>query len=1089
MSNEKINVSEIIESLEQLELTIIEYEQSVNDEVDKSELVHLIFRYAHNLKSSLFVINKSCSSKLIHSIESNFDLIRKGKALPQKEMLQCCLSVIDLIKSNLVSENEKIEESQKLTEKLEQLCNENGQNVLTLKLSLNSHEYNLLQDALKLNLNIFQVEKLISSDITQDDFDNLYIYEDIKEIGNLIKIYPNIEDFDKTKTEAILKILFATKISQDDLGMYIFDPIRHVKVDATLLDDDGLEISKHKPAKMLVVDDDFFSRRLLKNIISEFGLCDIASDGEEALFAFRHELENNEPYDIITLDVVMDKIDGHEILRLIRELERSRGIFGFSRTKIVISTAISDIQSIINFFKNGCDAYLVKPITDNKIINLFKKFALLDNIEKDEFAESNNKDLIEIFLREIKNIISETEHILKDIETENNIENIINLYKKFYVIKNMLDFIDFTQIGKITLNTCVLLQQYLEQASISKLEDEYIDLFNLVLMILDNLVKNASETLTDTELKEEDESINVAIEEYIKRFIPLEKIKDLIAVKIDNSYFKSNEKTSLSTPFISDDTIKKYLTEASHDIIPLIEIKLLELEENRNNLELAINILGFLHNLKGNFGFLELGDLANFVAEIEDILDEISEGKIPITHDCVSNILEKIDILKNTISDINQEIEDKSTETYSIGSEELTDLETATIKEKFESSEILKRYEDKVTSILRKKDIRVDTDKLDKLFDLVGELITVESIMINDNDLMNRKFENFRKTMGMLNKITRELQEITMSVRMIPLENLFNKMKRVVRDLSQKTGKQVNFTISGQDTEMDKNIIEELTDPLVHILRNSIDHGIETEEERIRKNKDAVANLSLTAKYEGNEIFIIIEDDGKGLDREKIIKKAIEKGFLDEYEAMNTLKDKDIWKYIFLPGFSTSENVSELSGRGVGLDIVKKNLEKLRGKIDIQSNANGTKFTLKIPLTLAILDGMLIKIGNTRYAIPILSIQQSFRPNPNQITVTMDGQEVVKIRDELFPVIRLHEIFNLKPDNENLSEGILIMVEANNKRACLFADDILGQQQIVIKGLDNYIGDVNGIMGCMILGNGEIGLILDIDSIIERAEN
>jgi len=1089
MSIEKINVSELIESLEQLEQTIVEYEQSINDNIDKSELVHLIFRYAHNLKSSLFVINKNFSSKLIHCIESNFDLVRKGKVIPKKDMLQYSLSAIDMIKANLISEEENTEELQKFTEKMEQFCNEklSQQNIITLKLNLNNHEYTLLQDAMKLNLNIYQVEKLISSSISKDDFDNLYIYEDIKEIGNLIRISPSFEEIDTTKPEAILKILFVTKVSQDDLGMYIFDPIRQVKVESTLSDENIID-NGNKQLKMLVVDDDFFSRRLLKNIISEFGFCDIASDGEEALFAFRHELENEEPYNIITLDVVMDKIDGHEVLNLIRGLEYSRGIFGFSSSRIVISTAIDDIQSIVDFFKSGCDAYLTKPITNNKIINLFKKFAFLDNIKIDEFGEDNNKDVIDIFLKEIKNIISEIENILLKFETENNIENIISIYQKFYIIKNMLSFINFTQIEKFALNICVLLHQYLHKHNVSKLDNEYIDLINLVLLILKNNIEKAIETKVDIERTENDEIINTTIEEYIKKFIPLEKIKDVASIKIDSSYFESNQKTSLSIPLVSDEAIKKYLTEANNDIIPLIEVKLLELEEN-HNLELAINILGYLHNLKGNFGFLEIENLANIIMEIEDLFEEILEGKIPITHDCISDILEKIDIVKNTIIDINKEIDNKLIKTEFTETENIIS-DIALKDDKYQSIEVLKRYEDKVTSILKKKDIRVDTDKLDKLFDLVGELITVESIMMNDSDLVDRKFANFRKTMGMLSKITRELQEITMSVRMIPLENLFNKMKRVVRDLAQKTGKKVNFTISGQETEMDKNIIEELTDPLVHLLRNSIDHGIESESTRRKKGKEPIANIKLTAKYEGNEILIIIEDDGNGLDREKIIKKAKEKGLLDEIESANLIKDKDIWKYIFLPGFSTSENVSEISGRGVGLDIVKKNLEKLKGKIEVQSNKNfGSRFILKIPLTLAILDGMLIRIGNTRYAIPILLIQQSFQPEKNQITITMDGQEVVKVRNELFPIIRLHEMFKIKPDSEELNKGILIMVEINNKRGCLFADEILGQQQIVIKGLDNYIGDIEGIMGCMILGSGEIGLILDVDAIIERAES
>ncbi len=388
---------------------------------------------------------------------------------------------------------------------------------------------------------------------------------------------------------------------------------------------------------------------------------------------------------------------------------------------------------------------------------------------------------------------------------------------------------------------------------------------------------------------------------------------------------------------------------------------------------------------------------------------------------------------------------------------------------------------------IKKQDIRVDTLKLDKLFDLVGELITAEAMVINNPDLEGLDLYQFNKAANMLNKIIRELQEVTMSVRMTPLESLFNRMKRLVKDVSKKANKKIEFNISGQETEMDKNVIEEISDPLVHILRNSIDHGIELPEIRLKKGKKEDGIVNLKAKYEGNEILIVIEDDGAGINKEKLLKKAIEKEILQKSPDLMT--EQEIFQLIFEAGLSTADKISDISGRGVGMDVVKRNIEKLHGTITIESKENtGTTITLRIPLTLAIMDVMLISVGNTKFSVPLLSIRETFRPNMSSITETMDNHEVIKIRNELFSVVRLHEVYSKNPVYTKLDEGILIIVESRGKKVALFIDDIIGQQQIVVKALPEYIGKVKGLMGSMVLSDGSIGLILDIDGIIELSE-
>ncbi len=339
----------------------------------------------------------------------------------------------------------------------------------------------------------------------------------------------------------------------------------------------------------------------------------------------------------------------------------------------------------------------------------------------------------------------------------------------------------------------------------------------------------------------------------------------------------------------------------------------------------------------------------------------------------------------------------------------------------------------------------------------------------------------------MLNKITRELQEISMSIRMMPLEGLFNKMKRLVRDVSIKMNKKVELVVYGQQTEMDKNVIDEISDPLVHILRNSIDHGVESPEKRIESGKSEIGNVTLGARYEGNEILIIVEDDGGGINKEALLRKAEEKGLLKT--APENMTDREIFGLIFEPGFSTAKEITDISGRGVGMDVVRKNIEKLRGSIDVVSAfGKGTKITLRIPLTLAIMEAMVIKIGDALFALPILSLRESFRPLNGMVNITMDGLEVVKVREDILPIIRLHEAFGIDDSFTNLEDGILLLIESKERKVCLFADDIVGQQQAVIKGLSDYIGKVPGITGCMVTGDGSIGLILDIESLIDLAQ-
>jgi len=378
--------------------------------------------------------------------------------------------------------------------------------------------------------------------------------------------------------------------------------------------------------------------------------------------------------------------------------------------------------------------------------------------------------------------------------------------------------------------------------------------------------------------------------------------------------------------------------------------------------------------------------------------------------------------------------------------------------------------------------ISVNVEKLDKLMDLVGEMVIAEAMVTQNPEIEKLGLEHFQKAARQLHKITSELQDMVMAIRMVPLSTTFIKMHRIMRDMCKNLGKEIELKVIGEETEVDKNIIEHISDPLMHLIRNSIDHGIEENDERVRKGKERVGTVTLEAKNSGSDVLVIIKDDGKGLEKEKIIEKAKEKGLLEKNE--NDMTDKEIYNLILLPGFSTKEQITEFSGRGVGMDVVLKNLEAVGGSVAIDSIlGKGTTITLKIPLTLAIIDGMNIKVGNSRYTIPIITIKESFRPGEKECFKDPDDNEMIMVRGQCYPILRLHEHYGVKTDTTKFSDGIMIMVEQDEKTICLFADELLGQQQVVVKSLPNYIKNtkkIRGLAGCTLLGDGSISLILDI---------
>jgi two-component system, chemotaxis family, sensor kinase CheA len=417
-------------------------------------------------------------------------------------------------------------------------------------------------------------------------------------------------------------------------------------------------------------------------------------------------------------------------------------------------------------------------------------------------------------------------------------------------------------------------------------------------------------------------------------------------------------------------------------------------------------------------------------------------------------------------------------------------LETNTIKVPQLQNQVGKGQGEKevLSSPVNQSIISVNVAKLDKLMDLVGEMVIAEAMVTQNPDLKGLKVDNFQKAARQLHKITSELQDMVMEIRMVPLATTFQKMHRIVRDMSKKLEKEIQLELIGEGTEVDKNIIEHISDPLMHLVRNSIDHGIEAAEDREAIGKPRVGTVTLEAKNAGSDVLVIVKDDGRGLSKEKILKRGRDNNILTKPES--EMSDREIYNLIFLPGFSTNDTVSEFSGRGVGMDVVTKNIETVGGSVSIDSvEGAGSTMTLKIPLTLAIIDGMNISVGNSRYTIPTTTIKESFRPKENDIIKDPNGNEMIMVRGQCYPILRLHEHFCVNTDITDFTKGILIMVEEDDKFICLFADELLGQQQVVVKTLPNYIKNkrkIQGLAGCTFLGDGCISLILNIGGLIKR---
>jgi two-component system, chemotaxis family, sensor kinase CheA len=565
-----------------------------------------------------------------------------------------------------------------------------------------------------------------------------------------------------------------------------------------------------------------------------------------------------------------------------------------------------------------------------------------------------------------------------------------------------------------------------------------------------------------------------------------------------------------------------------------VEFSLMDMEENPDDTESINAIFRAFHTIKGVSAFLGFMRINKLAHRSENLLDKIRSGELGIRPQIVDVILDSVDLLKQLIQGVKtgldggsgmdiglpiaplmariEAVQDGGDEPRPVGrimmdqgALQEEDLNQALEQQKASpdkklgeilveagkasSRQVISALRDQKKSLVQQTglQVKVDTKKLDTLVDMTGELVIAQSMLRQHPHIAAAQDQTLVHTLGQLSQITSTLQTMTMSLRMVPIKSTFHKMVRLVRDLARNCGKQVHLTMSGEDTEIDRNVVDELYEPMVHMIRNSMDHGLEPPPERAAAGKDPNGEINLRAFHRGGNIVVEISDDGRGLNKARIIEKAKSNGLITDE---NKLSDEEIFNLIFQPGFSTAKEVSEISGRGVGMDVVKKAIEKLRGRVDIQTRpGKGSTFVISLPLTLAIIEGMLVRVGQDRYVIPALAIIESFRPSREQYASVAGRGEMILTRGKLNPLVRMDKFFNCRFDVRDPWEALVVTVEYDGKYMCLLLDELLGKEEVVIKSMGAYLQNVKGIAGGAIMGDGKVGLILDMAGIWQLTNN
>ena len=586
--------------------------------------------------------------------------------------------------------------------------------------------------------------------------------------------------------------------------------------------------------------------------------------------------------------------------------------------------------------------------------------------------------------------------------------------------------------------------------------------------------------------------------------------------EIDDIFEESDDPDVINRVLEEDPELVEGFIQESQENLQLIENGMLQLESSPDDLELIDEIFRPFHTIKGVAGFLNLNDINALSHSYENLLDDARNGELKITDDVAQVVLEGVDALRmmtNTLAESQQKEEyiphELNLDYYANLIKQARAKKADTIEVKADSDEKSSGQKSKKSKSSSpggrggrkpsdmqspggggfenvETSVRVNTDKMDSLLDLVGELVVTQNMVMQNTEIQNSSDKRLQQDIGQLKRITSSLQDLSMSLRMVPIKGTFQKMHRIVRDLSRKKDKKIVLEIHGEETEIDRNMVDELYEPLVHMIRNNCDHGIETPEERVAAGKPETGKLSLNAYYKGGMVVIEVADDGQGIDVEKIRNLAIERNVID---PEHDLSESQILNLIFTSGFSTTENVTDVSGRGVGMDVVKKAINNMRGSIDIKTKkGKGTSFSLKLPLTLAIIDGVVVRIGSERFIIPTTAIKESLKLEQGNYNKIAGKGETLYIRDRVVPLLRIDDFFGIDDAVRDPKEGVVMVIESESKEAAILVDEMLDKQEIVIKSLGEGLNKIRGLSGGAIMPDGTVGLIVDVPTLLPKTK-
>ena len=551
--------------------------------------------------------------------------------------------------------------------------------------------------------------------------------------------------------------------------------------------------------------------------------------------------------------------------------------------------------------------------------------------------------------------------------------------------------------------------------------------------------------------------------------------------------------------------VREFINE-SYEHLENIERGALVLEEKPDDRDTLDTIFRAFHTFKGGAGLLGFTPINQLAHELESLLDMVRQKKLPATSEVIEMVLTGGDMLKQFIIETGLQIggqkpfapctiptgelkgrirELMETAVSAEGGARTAGEEAGAVAEPPPEgqSEAAHPAATAPGTVGAGALVRVDLQKLDTLLDQVGELVIAQSQIALDPTVRDIHSPQLSRAMTQLARITKELHRSTLGMRMAPIRPVFQKMSRQVRDVAARVGKRIDLMVQGEDTELDRNLVEGIHDPLIHMIRNSVDHGIEKPDARIARGKSTTGKISLRAFHQGGNVMIVVQDDGAGLNKERIHAKAVERGLV---AAGTDLTDREIFQFIFEPGFSTADKVTDISGRGVGMDVVRYNIEKLRGSISVESVlGHGATFTISLPLTLAIIEGLIVHVGARQFVLPTLSVRESFRPVPGMISTLHERGEVINVRGQLIPLLRLYEYLNIRPAATDPLQALAVVLEAGRDVRCMMVDGLLGKQEVVIKNLGEVFRQNPFLAGAAILGDGRIGLILDVNALVQ----